>query len=198
MNSKLILCLALVLSGGSFNFANLGLCNDETATNALTKPEVVNSLSSVSTSVSSGYSNFIPSATMTTTNLMGTNYAPVVQKVLVNFETNALNIITNTTMMEMSLATKFLTGLKKQGRLPGVLPDSHAEVTGNLHSDNLLMSEFKEAKYPFSLTFNVVLSGDSLTNHYTVERASADAAWQLQRAWRTDAEGNTLIEWPTK
>jgi len=69
---------------------------------------------------------------------------------------------------------------------------------GTATTDNMPLSELKEATYPFSLTFNVVLIGDPFTNHYTVMHATADAAWQLQRAWRTDTGGHTIVEWPTK
>ena len=151
-------------------------------------------MAEVQTGLRTVYSNFIPAVT----NRLGTNSGPVAAKALAGFETNVLSILTNSAMAEMGAGLKFLTELKKQGRVPGVPKDSHAEVTGGLHSGNLEMSELKEAKYPFSLTFNVVLTGDSLTNHYTIIRASSDADWQLQKAWRTDTEGRTVKEWPVK
>jgi hypothetical protein len=172
------------------NLVVAGRMNSNPA-NGAAKPKT---MAEVQTELKTGYANFIPAVT----NRLGTNFGPVAAKVLASFETNILSALTNSAMAELDAGAKFLTELKKQGRVPGVSKDSHAEVTGGLHTDNLKMSELKEAKYPFSLTFNVVLTGDSLTNHYTIMRASPDADWQLQRAWRTDTEGHTIKEWPVK
>lgn len=167
--------------------------NGKTNINTVTL-DATNSPKDFANAVATNYERFM----LSSTNIMPTNFAAVLPMAAEYMRTNLLSMLTNSAMAEMSAGLKFLTELKKQGRVPGVLKDSHAEVTGGLHTDNLGMSEFKEAKYPFSLTCNVVLTGDSLTNHYTIIRASPDADWRLQRAWRTDTNGRTIVEWPVK
>src|ERR1035441_4788162 len=81
MKPKLILCLALVLSGGLFNFGKMGWCADEKAAKVMAKPEVAKSLNDLSASITKVFSNYIPSATMTLTNLGGTKYAPAFKDV---------------------------------------------------------------------------------------------------------------------
>ena len=109
--------------------------------------------------------------------------------------TNAIitTVLTNSALPEMAQAEQFLHELKLGGHLPGVPQDSH----GNISVDGPL-SEFEEAKYPFTVTFDLVLNGDSLTNHYTVTRPVQDAAWRLEKAWRTDMRGRMFVEWPVK
>jgi hypothetical protein len=51
MKPKLLLGLALVLSGGLFSFVNGGWCDDETSANVLAKPEVAKSLNDLSTTI---------------------------------------------------------------------------------------------------------------------------------------------------
>jgi hypothetical protein len=94
-------------------------------------------------------------------------------------------------------AGMFCDDLKAQDRLPGISENSHGDMT----SDDLSESDScisQKIKYPFLLTFHIVLTGDSLTNHYTLMQPSKDSAWQLQRAWRTDSDGRVMKEWPVK
>jgi hypothetical protein len=140
--------------------------------------------------VKAGVSNFIPMVT----NRMGTNFGPAAAEGLAILETNALTALTNSAVAEMSAAGKFLTELQKEGHLPGTPKGSHESFT----TDTLSMAEFQEARYPFTVTFHLVLSGESFTNHYMVLRSLKDAPWQLRRAWRTDAQGRRVAEWPAK
>ena len=85
----------------------------------------------------------------------------------------------------MATATSFLKDLKKKGRLPGWSKDEHSQpggatvyLTGN------------------STTVEVQKKGDPSTYHYTVIRASEKGSWKLQKAWRTDANGHVLKEYP--
>ena len=85
----------------------------------------------------------------------------------------------------MAAATSFLKDLKKKGRLPGWSKDEHSQpggatvyLTGN------------------SATVEVQKKGDPSTYHYTVIRASEKGSWKLQKAWRTDANGHVLKEYP--
>jgi hypothetical protein len=203
MKSKIIFCLALILSGSSI----VAFADETNATSS--KPEVemylgvngktnnntstldaTNSLKEFVNTVATNYEKFI----LSSTNAMGTNFAPVLPIMATYMKSNFLSIMTNSSVLEMGAAEKFLIELKKQNRLPGTPKESHGSVS-TIVGD---ISKFKEAKYPFAMTFHSVLIGDSLTNHYTVMRPSADADWQLQKAWRTDTEGNTILEWPIK
>jgi tetratricopeptide (TPR) repeat protein len=95
-------------------------------------------------------------------------------------------------MRELRAAAKLLTELGRSGRLPGMFAHhGHEQVT-------IDASPFKEVNYPFVVTFRVNEAGESLTNHYMLVQSAEDAPWQLQKAWRTDAEGHTIKEWQVK
>ena len=68
-------------------------------------------------------------------------------------------------------------------------------------ADTLLPNVYtpQPTNYPLSRTYNGQrkLSGP-LENHYTVVKMSADSPWQIQKAWRTDAQGNTIEEYRVK
>jgi TPR repeat protein len=151
-----------------------------------TKPRT---MAEVQAEVKTGYENFIPAVT----NRMGTNFGPVAAKVLASVETNVLTALTNSALPEIGSAAKYLKELKEENRLPGFPKDRHGNV-----SIDLPLAGLQAATYPFSVMFKVVLVGDSLTNHYTVTRPSADTGWQLEKAWRSDTEGHTIVEWPVK
>jgi len=158
-------------------------------TNTINLEASSNSTKDTAKNVDAAFSNYIPWVS----NLVRTNYRSTATTVLTDAKTNVLTALTNSALPEMGQAGKFLVELKKSGRLPGVLADSHGEL-----SVNGPLSAFQEAKYPFTVTFDLNVKGDSLTNHYTVVRQVKDAEWQLEKAWRTDAQGHTAIEWPVK
>jgi len=178
MKPKLILSLALVLGNALF------------AVRAEEPKAATNSLNDISAKVQAGYSNFIPAVS----NLMGTNYGPAAAKAMAGLETNVLTALTNSAMVELGDSAKFLLELKKQGNLPGISADGHGAVS----TENRPLSELQIAKYPFAVTFLVVPSGDSFTNHYTVLRPAMNAPWKLAKAWRTDTDGHMVTEWPVK
>jgi hypothetical protein len=105
-----------------------------------------------------------------------------------------LNQQTNSVAVETAEAGEYLVTLQETGSLPGVSKNSRGVMT----TGDLPMSELKGPVYPFSRTFDVVVDGDTFTNHYTVARSARDTAWRLQKAWRTDSEGRTMAEWPVK
>jgi Aspartyl protease len=72
----------------------------------------------------------------------------------------------------------FLYHLKKSGQLPGCSKDEHGELT--IH---ILKNEYALQK-----------NNDSSIYHYQVVQSSD--GWKLQRAWRTDANGKILQEYP--
>ena len=87
----------------------------------------------------------------------------------------------------------FLRDLKDNGRLPGVSTDEH----GMLKSG----SEDKEAptgSYPVSRTFYFTKNNDSNQYCYTVVQTSSNSNWQLQKAWRSDASGKVVEEYPVQ
>lgn len=94
-------------------------------------------------------------------------------------------------------ACSFLAQLWNSGRLPG--------------SENLLLLGNWPAytpqptNYPMSRTVDAQtmdaakkFGGKLWDLHYTVVKKSADNPWQLQKAWRTDTQGNTVEEYPIK
>lgn len=110
-----------------------------------------------------------------------------------NLLTNVLTAVTNTALPEMGEAGRFLVELKNGGHLPGVPQDGHGDMFVNAP-----LSAFQEAKYPFTVTFDLITEGDSLTNHYTIVRPAKGAAWRLEKAWRTDTDGHAIKNWPVK
>ena len=92
---------------------------------------------------------------------------------------------------ETIAAGELLYELHKLGRLPGDSKDDH----GKVNSEDVPLSTSKEMYYPILRSFYVVKNGDPATYRYTVIRSSKGATWRLQRAWKTDAQGQTVMEW---
>lgn len=91
-------------------------------------------------------------------------------------------------------AGRFLVQLLESGHLPGA---ENAEKGAMLSPDSIYTPQ--STNYPMSRTFNGQRKlGGPWENHYTVAKTSADSPWQLQKAWRTDAQGNTVEEYPPK
>ncbi|MGH7952935.1 MAG: hypothetical protein ACREFE_13605 [Limisphaerales bacterium] len=80
-------------------------------------------------------------------------------------------------------AIKFLSQLHHSGRLPGS-EDARPSVQFHIN--------LSATNYPISRTFNVRTKSGAFTIHYTVTKNSADSSWQLQKAWRTDAQNKTV------
>lgn len=99
----------------------------------------------------------------------------------------------NPVTIEAASAGDFLLNLRERGQLPGVSKDSHGEIRVDFS-----FPLPKQVAYPFSPTFQVSIKGQTLINHYTVLRETKDSSWQLQKAWRTDAQGRTIEEWPVR
>jgi hypothetical protein len=99
----------------------------------------------------------------------------------------------NPFVVETKSAGEFVIDLHKQGLLPGDSKDSHGDILSPV-----TLPLPKSVSYPFSNTFLIVFTGESYTNNYCVLRASKNAPWQLQKAWRTGPDGKTVAEWPVK
>ena len=214
MNHKLL----LLLSGCSFACFNVALSAEEMApTNDPPGSLAINytNTSGVVTSkrirlestnleesaavVATNYVSFLSSLT----NADQTNSTPYDRELAQFIVTNATtSFATNSAFIAEVAAVSaaggtFFSDLKMQGRLPGISKDSHGDgTTDDLFTPDSRISQ--TIKYPYSMTIHFVLTGDSLTNHYTIMQPSRDSSWQLLRAWRTDTEGHVIKEWPVK
>ena len=92
-------------------------------------------------------------------------------------------------MVMAKSALKFLLQLKDQNQLPGYSKNDHGEAT-DFHGNH------EDSPYRDSATCNLLKNGDSSIYHYTFARTSKRGPWKLQKAWRTDASGKTLEEFP--
>ena len=86
-------------------------------------------------------------------------------------------------------AMKYLKKLIKQNQLPGVSKNDHGNLTTFHFNHNA-------SPYLDSATFDGQKENDPSFYHYTFVRASENGLWKLQKAWRTDADGKTLEEFP--
>ena len=79
-------------------------------------------------------------------------------------------------------ARDFLKSLRANNELPGCSKD-----------DKWLMSVLG---YPVSDVLDVWRNGDPTSYHYMVIRDAKDGSLRLQKAWRTDAKGNVIENYP--
>jgi hypothetical protein len=85
-----------------------------------------------------------------------------------------------------------LIELLKRGELPGFLIGEKGQLNFGL------TEECHGATYPLSHNFSARKIGDvSSTYHYTVTKGAKDGPWQVQRAWRTVADGMVVEEYRT-
>jgi hypothetical protein len=86
-------------------------------------------------------------------------------------------------------AEGYMTGLFDNEELPGFSKGQKGGISGMLSVRNLNLL------FPAERSFTATKLGDPSTYHYTVIRPSSASPWQLQRAWRTDAEGQLADEY---
>ena len=85
-------------------------------------------------------------------------------------------------------AKEFLRSLLKQDQLPGWSKDDQMDTTTAHYFYH----------FPNSITCDRLLKkGDSSIYHFELARPSTESSWKLQKAWRTDENGQTLEEYPT-
>ena len=99
----------------------------------------------------------------------------------------------NPVAIEAASGGDFLLSLREQSKLPGVPKDAHGDIRFDFS-----FPLPKQVTYPFSPSFQVSIKGQTLINHYTVLREAKDSPWQLQKAWRTDAQGRIVEELPVR
>jgi len=99
---------------------------------------------------------------------------------------------TNIVAGEIISAGNFLRDLQLLGRLPGFTKGEH----GNATAKEVTLSEPEQ--YPISRTFFATKVGDKSNSMYwyTFVRATKLSGWQLKKAWRTDAQGKEVEEFP--
>ena len=88
------------------------------------------------------------------------------------------------TSPEMDSAWAWLMNLKAIGRLPG---------WSNTDLGNIYMEGNSQ-----SVAFDGQKTGVPFTWHYTVTRELPDGRWQLQKAWRADANDHLVEEYPVR
>jgi hypothetical protein len=97
-------------------------------------------------------------------------------------------------------AVQFLGSLGEKRQLPGFvkgdngqisLPDSWVDKKGGVHS-----GFGGELIYPVTTTVHASKNGQGVFFHYTVVRDRAGGGWRLAKAWRTDATGRTVENYP--
>ncbi|HWV98394.1 MAG TPA: hypothetical protein VNZ64_01755 [Candidatus Acidoferrum sp.] len=94
-------------------------------------------------------------------------------------------------------AGDFLFALAKQGKLPGFSPGEHGAmhagiVDANGDSPSVTASE----TYPISRGITFSKEDDTSVYFYIVVQTSNNAPWKLQKAWRTDADGHVVQNYP--
>lgn len=87
---------------------------------------------------------------------------------------------------EAKSAAKFLKNLELRGQLPGwAKNDSVVGGHGTVHCID-----------PYTTVFDIPINGEPFIYHYTIWRGSDTSPWQLQKAWKTGANGKTAEEYP--
>ena len=94
-------------------------------------------------------------------------------------------------------AGEFLLSLAKQGKLPGFAPGEHGVMrAGIVDGQGNIPAAAAPGSYPISRGITFSKDGDTSVYFYTVVQASNHAPWQLQKAWRTDADGKVVENYP--
>jgi hypothetical protein len=87
-------------------------------------------------------------------------------------------------------AETYLIQLQKDNRLPGIDTTlEETELSGRLRLSDM------DPNFPCARAFTATKRGDHSIYHYTVFSPSRNSAWQLQRAWRTAADGALIEEY---
>jgi hypothetical protein len=82
-------------------------------------------------------------------------------------------------------ALTYLKHLKNQGRLPGWSREEQGAP-----------KDLKKTVADNTVTVEATKSSESSVYHYQLTRASAEAPWKLVKAWRTNARGRMLENYP--
>jgi hypothetical protein len=105
--------------------------------------------------------------------------------------------MTNEVFLETERAGLALQQIYEQERLPGVAENDQ----GNIGSDTLdliVSNKLTTISYPALRKFHLVKDGETFTNYYILVKQTKAADWKLQKAWRSDSNGQIIQEWPVK
>ena len=86
-------------------------------------------------------------------------------------------------------AADFIIGLKNDGQLPGVTSSEHGRIIFKKKPEVLQDGSI-------SLTCSLKLTNDTGFYDYTFLQKSTNSPWQLQKAWKSDASGKVIEEYP--
>jgi hypothetical protein len=93
------------------------------------------------------------------------------------------------TRLAVESTMKCLKQLCNQNRLPGVSKSDEGKLT-DWHFNH------HDSPYLDSVTFAGQKKDDSFFYHYTFTRTAEHDSWKLQKAWRADAQGQVVEEYP--
>jgi hypothetical protein len=80
--------------------------------------------------------------------------------------------------------------LQESKKLPGFRDGEPGTLTGFISPLTL------KTGFPMTRSFTAIKEGDASSYHYTLLRVTENGQWQLQRAWRTTADGHIADEYP--
>ena len=86
-------------------------------------------------------------------------------------------------------AESYLLRLQEKQELPGFAKGQHGSITG------LVGPRDVNLVFPAVRSFTATKQGDLSTYHYTVARPTEVSAWEVVRAWRTEADGRVAEEY---
>lgn len=87
-------------------------------------------------------------------------------------------------------AEAYMDNLRNEQKVPGFSKEEHGTLIGFLRPGDL------NSTFPLVRSFTATKQGDSSAYHYTVSRPSQESGWKLQRAWRTNSDGQVVEEYP--
>ena len=88
-------------------------------------------------------------------------------------------------------AIDFLEALKTQDQLPAWRQDDAGDSLTTVDAFGA-----RGETHPVFRTLHAQKKGDATIYHYRFVQESKESGWKLQRAWRTDKDGQTLAEYP--
>lgn len=94
-------------------------------------------------------------------------------------------------------AGEFLLTLANEGKLPGFNQGEHGTMHAGIVDGNANTPSGSE-QYPVSRVIHFSKRGNDSEYFYAVVLESNGGPWKLQRAWRTDPQGQLIENYPTR
>ncbi len=92
-------------------------------------------------------------------------------------------------------AGEFLLSLAREGKLPGIPPGEHETMHAGIVDANG-NAPSRQEPYPVSRVIHFSKPGDDSDYFYTVVIESSGAPCKVQRAWRTNPQGQVAENYP--